>query len=713
MTVGAEARPVCSGGIYEEFISATVSMIEHCEREQFIKTEKGGATYSPLLGLDRDLLAPPKQRLFFWPLSVAVLLLGSLIIFSPLIEGGTTQVPNLMMRLFLLGSALVWVIHQMRVGTIVCTMNHFLPLVALFLGWAGLSVWWAPYKNPSVQWFIGLLMYAVLFGVVFQGIKSNRQVRQVVMVLVGMGLCEGVLGIVQYVWLGEARAKGTFFNPNFLATYEVVVLSIVLGILSGIPRSEIQRWQRICLWGIVAIMFCAFIVAQSRGSLLALVIAVTFIGCYRFGKIALLILIVILVAGVVIPNPLKQRMLDVATQDPYAFSRIDIWENSLERVVDRPVGIGLGMYKYTSFQYRFPIESNIVRYGKRAESAHNEYLQMAVELGVGGLAIFLLGIGVWGREVKVALYSELEPWKRGLVTGLTGAVLGILAHGAVDSVFHEPALVILLIVCGGLVLALQSIKNPDLSRRSVPFSYHPVRLSLVLVCGVVLAALIIQPAAGWYAHERGQAEAQAGQQGLALDWFRRASLIDPGTTGYHDAVARTSVQFFHQSGDPQWLVKAVEEEGQAIELNPMDGRFPYRLGTIYGVLAEQKLVKVQRDLLLNQAAQAYEQALQADPYSPLSYLALANIRLPQGRVEEAKSWLQRAVATEPNFLPARALLAELTFKAGEREAAQSEFDAIVAIKRKYEQWALNDVERQFVDVDLYPLGRALALESKR
>ncbi|HSL02334.1 MAG TPA: O-antigen ligase family protein, partial [Nitrospiraceae bacterium] len=435
-------------------------------------------------------------------------------------------------------------------------------------------------------------------------------------------------------------------------------------------------------------------------------------GCYRFGKVALLILIVSLAAGAVIPNPLKQRMVAVATQDPYAFSRIDIWKNSIERIVDRPLGVGMGMYKYTSFQYRFPIESNIVHYGKRAESAHNEYLQMAVELGVGGLAIFLLGIGIWGKEVKVALRSELEPWERGLVAGLTGAVLGILAHGVVDSVFHEPALVILLIVCGGLVLALHSIKKPNLSRRSVPFSYHPVRLALVLVCGAVLAILTIQPAAGWYAHERGQAEAQVGRLGPALDWYRRASLIDPGTTGYHDAVARTSVQLFHQSGNPEWLVKAVEEQGQAIELNPMDGRFPYRLGTIYGVLAEQKLAKDQRDLLLNQAAQAYEHAIQADPYSPLNYMALANIRLPEGRVEEAKSWLQRAVVTEPNFLPARAILAELSLKAGKHEVAQSEFDAIVAIKRQYEGWALNDLERQFLDVDLYPLRRALALESK-
>jgi Tfp pilus assembly protein PilF len=82
-------------------------------------------------------------------------------------------------------------------------------------------------------------------------------------------------------------------------------------------------------------------------------------------------------------------------------------------------------------------------------------------------------------------------------------------------------------------------------------------------------------------------------------------------------------------------------------------------------------------------------------------------------VEEAKSWLQRAVATEPNFLPARALLAEISFKAGEHEAAQLEFDAIVAVKRKYEGRVLSDIERQFISVDFHQPGRALALKSKQ
>ena len=89
-----------------------------------------------------------------------------------------------------------------------------------------------------------------------------------------------------------------------------------------------------------------------------------------------------------------------------------------------------------------------------------------------------------GKEVTVVLRSELEPWERGLVTGLTGAVLGILAHGMVDSVFHEPALVILLIVCGGFVFALQSIKKPDSARQT--YHFFSIRYGSLLFCSAEL-----------------------------------------------------------------------------------------------------------------------------------------------------------------------------------------------------------------------------------
>ena len=376
-------------------------MNEHCENEQFINAKvDGGATSSPMLDLDQGLVVSLKRYVLSWSPSAAVLLLGSLIIFSPLIEGGTTHAPVLIMRLLLFGALTIWMTHQMSVGVITLKRSRLIPLIALFLGWTGLSLWWTPYKNPSIQWFISLLMYAVLFGIVLQGVRTSRQVRQVVMVLVGMGLCEGILGIVQYVWLGEARAKGTFFNPNFFATYEVVTLALTFGLLSYQKLNDFNWRDKAFLWCTSAIAFIAFVMAQSRGAVLAFFIMALFLGIYRFGKLSLVFLLMLVLVGSVVPNPIKQRVFDVSEHDPYAYTRFEIWENSLHRIADHPWGVGLGMYKYLSFQYRFPIENSIVQYGKRAESAHNEYLQIAVELGVGGLALFLLGIGYGGGARK-------------------------------------------------------------------------------------------------------------------------------------------------------------------------------------------------------------------------------------------------------------------------------------------------------------------------
>ena len=91
-------------------------MIEHCEREQFVNVKAGKATSGRLERSDRDLVATLKRHLFSCPLSPAVLLLGSLIIFSPLIEGGTTHLPVLIMRLILLGALIAWTMYRMRLG---------------------------------------------------------------------------------------------------------------------------------------------------------------------------------------------------------------------------------------------------------------------------------------------------------------------------------------------------------------------------------------------------------------------------------------------------------------------------------------------------------------------------------------------------------------------------------------------------------------------
>ena len=629
-------------------------------------------------------------------------ILFALMVFSPLIEGGTTHLPVLIIRLLLVAGLALWVFRSFQSGTITLYRIPMMPLAAMFVGISGLGIFRSSYVGASIQGVIGLLMYALLMFLLLHQLYTRSSSRILVLGIVVMGSLEGLLGIVQYGWMGEARAKGTFFNPNFFAMYEAVTVVLALSLLSSMKWAD-HGWQEKCLLGAaLSVSMPAFVMAQSRGAFFAFLVALLFLGLCRSWKLAVLLPLVVVLGVITLPNPIKERALAVSDQDPYAYTRLEIWKSSLDRIADHPFGTGLGTYKYLSFKYRFPIEGEIVRYEKRAESAHNEYLQMAVELGVGGLALFLVGIGVWGWEVKGTLQGEgLSSWERGAVVGLSGGALAILVHASVDSVFHEPALVILLILCGSLVLVLKRLNSPTRTPTwNIPFPYHPARLALVVLLGAASVFLTIQPAAAWFAYQQGNTASQSGQRERAWEWYRRATFIDPGTTAYRDAVARMNVTQFYASGDPQWLLQAVEENEICQELNPLDGRIPSRLGMLYLLLAERTMSNEQRGELIARAVKSYEGAIKADPFSPFNYQDLGKIMWRQGQYEEAQVLLKKAVSHEPNFLPARVLLAKLAAQVGKNDIALSQYAAIERIQERYKGRTVSPLESRYLDVSL-------------
>lgn len=658
-----------------------------------------------------DTTAWLKREIAAWPGIALFMTIGWLVLFSPLIDGGTTQLPVLLIRLVILVSAGIWLVGRIREGSLFLPQTPLAVSVALFCGWSILSITWSPYKNASVQWILNIVSYAMLFVMVTQGIRLPGQKWALVLLVSGLGVSEGIWGISQYLWLGEPRAHGTFFNPNFFAAYEAAVFLLSLGVLLFSQRATLSLLWASWLCGAAAVSLAAFVAAQSRGAAFALIGAISFLSFCRYGKRASAILVVCLLAGMVVPNPLQNRIVHVASQDPYAYTRVEIWKSSFERLLGHPLGIGVGMYKQGSFQDRFPIEGNIVRYGKRPESAHNEYLQMGVELGLVGVLVFLGGLWVWSTEVRRLCCPSADRTNRGLIMGLTSSALVILLHAAVDSTFHEPALVILLILMAGLThnLAMQSGSTTVVWRR-IPFSYHPLRVTAVVVGMLLIAAVCSQSAVGWYAHEEGKRHAAQQHLEQAMSWYVRAAAIDPGTTGYHDSIARTALELFVESGTSDWLLRAAEEEAMARSLNEADGRFAFRLGTIYRLMAVQPGSTTQRDELLEKASGAFTDAIRLDPFSPSSYYELAQLHLAHGRSDAAIALLTTAKGYEPNFLPGRALLAELSLKAGKPGDYQGEYAAIKAVQSRYAGRELNEIERRFLDVDLYPLGRALAME---
>jgi len=644
------------------------------------------------------------------PLSLSgpLIVLCIVTVFVPLIDGGTTHLPVMIIRLILLSACSVWIFQSLRSGIVTCYRTPVFWLIGMFIGLSGLSLLWTPYLNVGIQQFVSLLFYSAFFSIVLHAVNCIGHVRALVMILLGMGLFEGMLGIIQYIWLGEARARGTFFNPNCFAAYESASLMLALALIMFSWSQGTHLKEKLFLACTALTTFCGFLLAQSRGALLAFCVAVTVVGVYRYGRFGLIFLLVLVLGGTVLPNPMKQRLQTVSTYDPYAYTRVDIWRNSLRRVGDNPWGVGLGMYKYSSFQNRFPIDTAIARYGKRAESAHNEYLQIAVELGLGGVFLFLLGMGTWGWEARKTLQGVLPQWDRGVVVGLCGGIFVMSVHATVDSVFHEPALVLLLVLSGGLVLVLKRLNESTLALTwNIPFLYHPARFAVALTLIVSMAFLSIQPAAAWFAFEQGNKASQGGDNVRAREWYERAVLIDPGTTAYHDAIALTKVQEFRKTGDPHWLILAIEDIKVGITLNSLDGRLPYRLGTMYLFLAQQASSDDQRIGFVDLAADSYEKAITLDPYSPFNYLALGKIRWQQGDVKEARALFAQAVQYEPNFLPAQVGLIKIAMDEGQMEDVRSRAATIREIQERYRGRVLTPLEKEYIDVSLESLEQAL------
>lgn len=89
--------------------------------------------------------------------------------------------------------------------------------------------------------------------------------------------------------------------------------------------------------------------------------------------------------------------------------------------------------------------------GFEALGAYNIFLEVAVETGLFGLAIFMwFVLAALARSVFHALRGEARPWAVAAIAGL----IGLMVHGLVDTVFYRPSVQILFWLLLALIIRL-------------------------------------------------------------------------------------------------------------------------------------------------------------------------------------------------------------------------------------------------------------------
>ena len=225
-----------------------------------------------------------------------------------------------------------------------------------------------------------------------------------------------------------SRMTGPYENPVDLATYLIVVIPmIVVRCLSETGR---RSWF---FGGFFLILGGCVIRTASQGAWLGLAVglAVLFVFVRRLRMPLVLCTAAVLVMGawLLATGHLRGSLdtLALGMQD-----RLYMWQAAVRMIQDRPIlGHGLNTFMANYLEYWTGGEWQ-PRY------AHNCFLQLSAETGLGGLAtcLWLLGAVMWSWWRTIRSLPDSAP-TRLMVLGLGAGLLGFLVQSAFDTNFYS------------------------------------------------------------------------------------------------------------------------------------------------------------------------------------------------------------------------------------------------------------------------------------
>lgn len=259
------------------------------------------------------------------------------------------------------------------------------------------------------------------------------------------------------------RIYGTFGHPNVLGFYMVLVLGAVLTkYLAGSLRHKSLVYPWVLAGGLLALMF-----TYGRGAWIGLGIVLVTFGLMEYRKVLTytvvgLIAVAMLWQGL---NLVTAQLFNIYLTDIPVVSRLttrndeadsinwrlEVLNTMTPKVVAQPLlGYGIGNFVTLRNQGDIGLFED--------PEAHNDYLRLAVEIGLVGLGLYLVWILHLFRRAW-QLYASLpkNSWQKHYAIGLIGLLLAFFAMSVSDNVLQgTPVMWSFMLVIG----ALFGIKHP-------------------------------------------------------------------------------------------------------------------------------------------------------------------------------------------------------------------------------------------------------------
>jgi O-antigen ligase len=409
-----------------------------------------------------------------------------LLMFGPLAFGAVEPWSIFILEFGSLLLTLLWLAKGWIDGELNIQWNPLFPPMAAFalLILAQIITRTSAYEHDTVSEALLYCSYGMLCFLAGQVLVRSSQARKLAVVLAlygfavaGLALLQGIAPNGKLYWVRQPRQGGWIYGPyvNHNHYAGLMEMFVPIPLVLALTTLADQR-ERLAAGIAAAVMTGTVFLSGSRGGILAILIEFAVLGvivarqkrgmrlALTVGAFAVVLISLLTWLG---GHELSERVTSIGSETKREISggmRLSIDRDAVRMFRQKPVfGWGLGSFPVVYPEFRSFYTNFFVN------EAHNDYLQLLVEMGLLGFGVMLWFLAV--------LYSKAVPKIRNWTSDLSGAVTlactlgltGILVHSILDFNLQIPANAALFYVLCTIAAAPPLLQR---SRRRKPVSTH-------------------------------------------------------------------------------------------------------------------------------------------------------------------------------------------------------------------------------------------------
>ena len=380
----------------------------------------------------------------------------SLLLFGPLAAGAVRPWATFVLEI---GAGLMfalWVVRQAASGILQVTSNPLFPPMLVFAALILLQLVTGAtaYRYHTFSSALLYCAYGLFCFLVVQCLRRSSQIKTLALVFSAYGFMVAMFAVLQSItsngklyWLRTPRFGGWIYGPYVNHNHYAGLMEMLVPIPLVFFLTRHARGSRKAMAALTAgVMASTIFLSGSRGGMAAFLVQMAVLGVVLLkqqrtprSSIGLSFFLSIVV-GLLIwlgGSELTRRVASInveARKELAGGMRMAIDRDGLRMIAEKPVlGWGLGVFpdvypRYRSFYTTFFVNQ-----------AHNDYLQLLVEMGALGFATMIWFIVLLYRSAIKKLGNWTEDINGAVALATMIGVTGILVHSFVDFNLQIPA----------------------------------------------------------------------------------------------------------------------------------------------------------------------------------------------------------------------------------------------------------------------------------